>query len=251
MALYLLHERSDRSPASPLFALEARAYLLQNDYALARNVLDRGLAESPAMANLGRVAELLWMMAQTAVQLDDWVTAEQALDQADLLAASMAKPLCRFQILTGFAQLLRTLEVPNQPKLSDVCAKLAEVFGQLDSQSLMFDTTLTRAALAVLGADYPNTFRRGIEIVGIGELDVSSQIALREELATVLGNTIPSKLDEAVLLAIEKSHQDQLLISKIAEIIAIQGYLLDAANLAGIEDYREPWEIETSPEVLL
>ena len=249
-ALALLDERSDRTPASPLFALEARVHLLQNNFAQARHVLDRGLAESPATANLGRVAELLWMKAQTAFQSGDWVAAEQALEQADLVAAGMIKPLCRFQILTGLAQLLHSREIPSQRSLGDVCAQLAEVFGQLDFQALMFDTTLTRAALAVLGADYPNAFRRGLEIVGIGDLDVSSQATLREELETVLDKNMPGKLDEAALLAIDESHQDHLLLAKMAEILAAQGYSLAAANLAGIEDYREPWEIQTSPEVL-
>lgn len=348
-ALALFAERSDRSPASPLFALEARVHLLQNDFARARQVLDQGLAASPATANLGRVAELLWMKAQTAVQTEDWVTAEQALEQADLVAAGMVKPLCRFQILTGLAQLLyaratcnkpslgnacknllkafkelprwlaqllhirelsnqptlaevhvklsqvfaqfftglkrlfHTQEIwnpmnwsdlcvglkdafaqllmgfaeclqppdkPSQTNISDVCQKLAEVFGQLDTQSLMFDPTLTRAALAVLGADYPSAFRRGLDIVGIGDIDVSSQDALREELETGLGKVMPRKLDGAALLAIDESHQHHMHLAKMAEILAAQGYSLAGANLAGIEDYRELWEIQTSPEVL-
>ena len=91
-ALDLLRERSERSAASPLFALGAKTYLLMQDYDTAWNVLDYGIRRVIETPNRGRLAELYWLQAQVALlrngalegvlEADScWQRAEEALSQ--------------------------------------------------------------------------------------------------------------------------------------------------------------------------
>ncbi len=249
-ALKLLGERPERSPASPLFALEARVWWLLDDNSAALAALDRGLESSPATANLGRVAELLWMKAQTLLLRADRSAAADALAQAERVAEAMPRPLCRFQILTGLVQLLRSGGEPERARLNAARTRLAAVYSELEPDDLTFDRSLTRAALAGLGADFPAAFRRGLQAVGLGRIDPESQQPLLAQLRQRFGDNQRADLDQAVLLALDQSPEDQDLLTQLAAVLDAQGYSLAGANLAGIEEYREPWETQNAPEVL-
>jgi hypothetical protein len=82
-ALSLLHERPQRTEESPLYALEAKAYLLRDEFKKASDVLERGIRRVSESTNRGRLAELFWLQSQVALLRKDAATADQMLERAE------------------------------------------------------------------------------------------------------------------------------------------------------------------------
>ncbi|MXN92874.1 hypothetical protein GR160_16730 [Flavobacterium sp. Sd200] len=99
-ALFLLQERTDRSTDSPVFALEAKAYMLNNDTSHAAAVLEQGINTVSGSANRGRLAELLWLQAQLALLSDNPVLAADYLGMAAESVQKAVNPIPEIQILS-------------------------------------------------------------------------------------------------------------------------------------------------------
>jgi hypothetical protein len=100
-ALKLLHARTERTPESPLFAIEARLLMSSNSLAAAADVLAKALAGYPIMGNPGRRAELLWLSALIARLQNDPARADAHLDDLIALAPSLKSQLALVQALAS------------------------------------------------------------------------------------------------------------------------------------------------------
>ena len=251
-ALKILSERKDRSPGSPLFALEARAYLLAEDYQAAARTLDAGISSMPLNPNRGRFVELLWMRAALASQLGQIVECDGYLEQAQRTAESISNPLCRLQILT---ERLVTRERWPQILLGDsapIRVKLLDSLSGMDNALVDQQRGLMRNAIAFLGSAYPVTFRRLLVAVGLGEI-TNEQLRL---LVDSLAHTVPTlppfhpsaSPDATALSLIDKTNMDPQVIDGIASLLR-QKMGTGSTAIVGIEEYREPWELETAADV--
>ncbi len=89
-ALTLLSERPERLADSPLYALEAKVYMLQKKLTRAWYVLEDGIQRVLESSNRGRLAELFWLQAQVALLRNEpeqadalLVKAEKAVEKAE------------------------------------------------------------------------------------------------------------------------------------------------------------------------
>jgi tetratricopeptide (TPR) repeat protein len=254
-ALTILGERADRSEGSPLFALEGRVRLLNNQFEEAAKVFDRGIASMAPQPNRGRFVELLWLRAQTASRLEKYVEADGFLEQAEQIANTIEDPLCRVQILTERMMIRqdRTELSASQP----IRARLAEVFAMLNEAQMDRERGLIRNALSFLGSEYPVSFRRGFEAVGLGDLAPKRASRLLDFVMPRLVQTVvqialamkeDQSIEPMVRQALKQSPSNASLIDGIAEALNPGRSSTGSATLAGIEEYREAWELEAPRE---
>ena len=111
---------------------------------------------------------------------------------------------------------------------------------------------LVRNAIAFLGAAYPVTFRRLLSTVGIGDVTNEQLRQLMALLMTVVTPLPPldssSSPDTTALTLIDRTNMNQQVVDGIASLLR-QKIGTGATAIVGIEEYREPWELETSAEV--
>ncbi len=130
-ALAILAGRTDRTPASVLYILEARAYVLKGDLTSAATVLDTAIASFPPQPNRGRVAEFFWVRAEVAREMGDIAESDVFLEQAQQTALTIANALCRLQIITERLILRKYPNAPlaHEPSLE---ALVGDALGRLD-----------------------------------------------------------------------------------------------------------------------
>ena len=247
-ALADLGERSERLPGSALYPLEARAHLLAGEPRKALEVLERGLESMPLTGNPGRHAEMLWLHAEAAAALSHFGIADASLARAEIVARDIADPLCRLQILTQRLLLLRRRGLEGGAEvLRDV---LARTLQRLDEVHMDREPALVRLAVSELAPEqWPGLLRKIVEAVGIGALEPGAESALRAALsAEGLPQSQSSSLDALLHRELATSKDTGPIGAAVIAALRSQGLTLDAANLAGIEEYREPWETEISEE---
>jgi hypothetical protein len=159
-ALKLLSERTDRSDASPLFALEAKAYLLADNVSGAADVLTKGITRVSGSTNRGRLAELFWLQAQVEILKHDLKAADDALSQAEKAIEKGSNPiplmhvLChRLLLREKFTETYSETVVQLRLKLNNVCARTNDRY----AFSAEFVIGL---AIYLLGNEFPATTSR-------------------------------------------------------------------------------------------
>lgn len=252
-AISMLSARKERTSESPLFAIEARARLSQGESANAAGLLEAALDGYPALGNRGRLAELLWLMAEATWNKGD-ASSIDFLDRLIDVCETLASPLSAVQALTQKLVLLK-----DQPA-DDVRERLAAKLSTLSPAEIDKEQSVVRLALVQLGESFPRT---------IGALigPLSSEIILRltavkldpseiEKLVgqlpepqrtSILSGRLP---DVADLFAIAASvPTDDGATSVIVNLLSSEGATLAGAGLAGLDVYREPWERAAATEI--
>ncbi|MCP3139788.1 hypothetical protein [Pyxidicoccus xibeiensis] len=269
--LQLLGARKERTPESPLYAIEARALLAMGRQTDAAALLSRALEGFPTVGNLGRLAELLWIQTRAMLSLDDFENAGVTLGRLEKLATTMRSPLTRVQALTE----LVALEDVGSKDGREAREALAAVLSKVSERDADKERSLIRLALTRLGADYPATLGRLLPLVvhdwmfmvSRGSIDVRP--ALREMELVLRERGEPWMLEVARYVRVGGQSAElsrrvaQEIVGRIgapgsgpAEVEAAITLLraenasLREANLAGIESYRESWELDAAPEVL-
>jgi len=251
-ALAVLSERKERSPGSPLFALEARAHLLARDNLSAARVLDDGIASMPFNPNRGRYVELLWMRAGVAENLTEIVDSDNYLERAQRTAESISNPLCLVQILTERLVIRERWPNVSLSDSSPLRDRLAETLSATNEALVDQERGLVRNAIGFLGSAYPVTFGKMLASVGLG-------VITREQLNELLLNLspmVPSVLpldssnapDVTALSLMDRTNMDVHLLDGIASLLR-HTIGTGSTPIVGIEEYREPWELETSADV--
>jgi hypothetical protein len=222
-ALKRLGERKDRSPGSALYSVEARMHLLRDDYKRALKVLHEGLESMPITGNPGRQAEMLWLRSQAEAGRKLLETADATLAQAEVVAREIPNPLCRLQVLAQRLLLRRRRDAAGAGGSAALRDALAETLLRVEPWQASQEGVLVGIALSELAPDHVAALRHGLSLVGSG-------------------------LVPGVRLALEEEGKTGESAAKLTAVLREQGWSLDAANLAGIEDYRETWEKETPEE---
>ena len=183
--LKLLSERTERTPESPLYALEIRA-LMDVDKALdASQLALTAISQWPAVGNLGRLAELLWLGSQACAAIGDESNSIRMLDSLCDVALRFTEKLALVQGLTELVfrqrsvlrssrdslRLATQLNLPGTPPATaqsiggtaaamSTQKRLAAALDQLDSSQVDRERSLIRLAMVRLGPEYSETTAR-------------------------------------------------------------------------------------------
>ncbi|CAA9303499.1 MAG: hypothetical protein AVDCRST_MAG07-1056 [uncultured Frankineae bacterium] len=273
--LDLLSERPERTPGSPLSAVEARVLLDLQRPQDAASLLDGALAEFPALGNPGRLAELLWLRTQAAAVLGESSTRLALLHRLVDVTAGMHSSLAHVQALT---ELLGALDPDSRPdavgEAGRVRPALAQALGRLTQDEIATERSLVRLALVRLGPHYPSLVAQLAPLVlfdltylaDSGLVDLLPALPrVRELLADLLpsdgapagdGRATAGVVAERIVSALARRTRAEeggaplaRLAAGVLLLLRAEGASLSGSSLAGLEDYRETWELETTREV--
>ena len=188
--LELLNDRKERTPQSPLYAIEARALMDADRAADAARLLRGVVAGWPALGNPGRLAELLWLGSQACGAIGDAGSALRMLTSLCEVAQGLTNKLALVQGLTELvehqqaalrpqpdrAELARGLDLdaslPDEPwpdigpvNIITTQQHLAAALDALNESQIEQERSLIRLALVRLGPDYPNTTARAVPLI--------------------------------------------------------------------------------------
>ncbi|HEV2514149.1 MAG TPA: hypothetical protein VGV07_02775 [Devosia sp.] len=263
--LDLLAERAERSPESPLFAIEMRARMSlgEEDQDECRRALELGqrvIGDWP-MNNLGRLAEIIWLSAQAAQLTGEQDTARALLRDLVELAGRLSSALPGIQALT---ELVAVTEGEERDVVrGDLATRLNEVsFEEVDRER-----PLIRLACVRMGAEHadvvrrllpaimrdlfwrfrqdPSTVAKAWPAVVAALADAAEeqwQSLYRQALAAPDSDEARQSLFDQVLEAASQSPSDAGMQAALA-ILAAEEADLRAAGLAGLDEYRESFEL--------
>jgi hypothetical protein len=169
-ALSVLHERSERVPASPLLRLEVQALLQIGEFDAAATRAEQALHEAAEAGEQAAAADAALLLAQAEEALGGLeraaTRAQEAGDWADALGEI-------YLVLRARISALRLARKRGAPE--DVLAARAQAIGALlDSETLRglrSRSALLRELLAELGGSHARLLRTGLEVLGV---DLSS-----------------------------------------------------------------------------
>jgi tetratricopeptide (TPR) repeat protein len=265
----MLRQRTERSADSPLFAIEARAWLALDQPREAIALLDRALDNYPTLANPGRFAELLWLRAQAALRLPKLDEAYAFLERLIALSSTLTSALVGVQALSEILVISRTIDA-TETALDQQRQLLAFKLSEVTDADIQKEKDLLRLAIVRLGSDYPATISRiaprvadqFIDLWKNGEIESSEivkRLAQRPELLRYLsvdiGKFSSSQnefLEHAIRQIVEMVARNEVpeLSGLLIEIFDSEGATLSGASLAGLDAYREMWELEAASEAV-
>ncbi|MEX2233632.1 MAG: hypothetical protein WD824_15820 [Cyclobacteriaceae bacterium] len=160
LAFTLFNERTQRSTASPLFALEAKAYMLAENLPKAKAVIDRGIDDVLTSGNRGRLAELLWLRSQVLILERKPEAADEALSQAQLAVTNANNPTALIHILIHRLMLRQSFEKNKYQESSNALrVKLNTACQRLDSSTLYQQPFIIELAISFLDREFPETVK--------------------------------------------------------------------------------------------
>ncbi len=277
--LSLLSDRATRSDQSPITSIEARCLTSLGDFDAAEKLLTDALDEFPINGNPGRKAEYLWLLAKNLREAGDMERALDVLRDLAELAASLTSPIPLVQCLAA-ALGIAPPDFPALPNfradLTDALMRCSDVdisrepdvmrngFAAVDVASAPL---LGRCALASLSGLYGIVPRREAfqptaeHVAAI--LDIAREATTRPECEK-LGNGLLSALNPTQLTTSDLLQSFDVLRPPLVEamdgrpgpaaamaaqvvwhLCQMETTSFATATLAGIDDYRMPWEVET------
>lgn len=280
--LSMLSEREERTSQSPLVSIEARCLVSIGDYSAAEELLVSSLEASPINGNPGRRAEYLWLLAKTYLERGDRDLALRTLRDLAEVAGSLASPLPLVQTLSS-ALSIAPGDDPSVPLFrSDLVHALlrcsdAEISREPDVVRRGFSKVdpsaaprLPRCALASLSGLYDIVVRSEafkptasgmksiLEIAGKCESEGRDGVRdLGRELQKALD---PDQLRTSSFLEAFNALRRPLVEARddapdpagaiaaqvVWHLLQMETTSLATATLAGIDEYRMNWEVETN-----
>lgn len=170
----LLHERTERSLSSPLFAIEAKANLIYNQADRADQVIDEGIKKVSQSTNRGRLAELFWLKSQIAVMKNDILEANQCLQEAQLAIQHASNPVTLIHILCQRLLLLKTYPEYFVEADEILRSELSTACLRLNKNQKYVPEFIILLAVGFLGGEYPKTIDRLQDYYSVFENDNNS-----------------------------------------------------------------------------
>lgn len=258
--LELIGGRSDRTADSPLYGIEARVWLDLGELQRAADVLDPALAGYPVLGNAGRLAELLWLRAQAAG--DDRPARLAFLDRLRQLVADFRSPVAYVQVLTELLGVLNPddLADPPDPQAGPLRRDLAAALESLTEDEIGREASLLRLALVRLGPHYPALVAKlaPAVVADFEYLVRRGMIAVEPPFAEAASGGVEEQIETTVYelprtLRPEARVEDRAkaygLARDLLDLLKAEKANLAGATLAGIDDYREAWELSSIREV--
>jgi hypothetical protein len=274
-ALSLLLQRSDRTPDSPLFAIQSRLLVSTGDLVGAERLLAAALVGYPAFGNPGRRAELLWLAAQVARRIGNNAEADERLDQLIEFSPAVRS---RLPLVQALASRLHHA-ASGWTGAPDLQQSLVRALLALDPDEIYREADIVRTAYARLPLDVAPAARRVLAQIGSSlsmvlvreqlNFDVTRVQALRDFAAGTAGQagaewlgasvvgmfssgTVQTsdllKLVDVALSVLTDPQAEQasegIYAAKIVWwLLQLEPGDLGSATLAGIDEYRAEWEL--------
>jgi hypothetical protein len=178
-ALDALHERDERTPGSPLYALEAEVWERLDNWSQAWLTIERGIASADAAGNRWLGVSLRLRGARVDTRRGDFEAALQKLDDAETLAAD--DDVHTLAIILNRLVLQRIVGDAPSARIA-LIDTLRERFNRLSNEQVAEQPLLMGSIARELGAEYPDVLHR---IVRFNGLETERQSLLRA-LATAL-----------------------------------------------------------------
>ncbi|HYE55701.1 MAG TPA: hypothetical protein VD996_12685 [Chitinophagaceae bacterium] len=165
-ALHLLRERNERTVNSPLFALEAKAHLLQMNVEKAGAVLAAGIETVSGSTNMGRLAELYWLQSQVSLLQEDPSGADVWLERAEQSVEQAVSPQALMHVLCH--RIMLRIHYPRSyaQNIAALRAKLNTACDRVDLSAAYDMEFVLSLALFLLGDEFPKTANR---LSGVGK----------------------------------------------------------------------------------
>jgi hypothetical protein len=165
-ALALLSERSERTTSSPLFALEAKAWMLRKDYSSALQAVERGIDQVSTSNNRGRLAELPWLKSQICLPEGDPPGADRALERAERTIEHATDRLPLMHVLCHRLLLREQYPGKYRESATRVRSRLNEIGASVSEWNEYSSLFVARLAANLLAAEFPRTSRHLGGLVG-------------------------------------------------------------------------------------
>lgn len=268
-ALALLHESAARSAESPLYAIEARVLIALGRHDEAAALIDSAMRAYPALGNVGRLAELLWLRAQAAQWMNN---VSEARDWLEQLAKRSASLNMRLPLVQAQTELASPSSGGTPGELVADRQRLAVALAMLEAAEVNAENSLVRLALVRIGPEFGGL---------IGKLAPQVITGFRIALATGIVDTQPvfeplmallrpipwlrtlphlekdpsprafdATMDELIEdLSRPSPHENTA--KALVTLLGAENVTLLNSTLAGIDEYRAPWELNVYAESML
>jgi hypothetical protein len=215
-ALELLHERIERSPASPLYTLEATTYSRMHRFEDARNAIREGLASASQVPHATEALNLAILSAQLDVRLGQSEPPTQVLQEYRLFAEHFRAD--HRLLVLGLHRLtsLRSTRPPCPEAIRSLKLEMLSVLEEIPESDVKSHPSLYRRVAAELGDESSALPPRLLHYVG---LEKTLSPRMLSELAGFLvewdsmisppsGVHRPGVLAQAVGLEVPSTQQD-------------------------------------------
>ena len=179
-ALLLLHERSDRSDTSPLYALEAKALLIREDLEAAGKIIKQGIKQIAGGANPGRLAELYWLYAQVLLLKSNYTEASAVLGMAERAVSKLNYPIAQMHILCHLLKIT-TDQAGSAVQIRDLRTRLNNASKKLTAHYGHQDAFVIRMAKYYLQDEFPDTYAT-LEVFESGTQEVWNDMLTNENI---------------------------------------------------------------------
>lgn len=184
-ALQVLRERDARTPASPLFALEARALEATGDQGAAMEVVDAGIGQAFRVGADAVRLDLLLLGAEIEWRRGRLEESGERLTRAELLARQRGDRVAQLRAAAArleLASLQAGLESASPAPSPSLAARGPELLDALSDAELRLAPEAARRVAAELGAPARATLARVVRVVGVGVPDPRQLAALGRAL---------------------------------------------------------------------
>ena len=159
----ILGERTERSPGSPLYFVEAQLALQLQGAPAAEPILRRGIDSAAMSGDRFQNLRLLGLLASVLLETNRLLEAEQTLAQAEEIARDLRQTRLLLNILSLRAQVAGRLGKPT----SQLDAELAELISGLSNTEILAIGEPARPAFSRADSVKPPLLIRGLEVLGV------------------------------------------------------------------------------------
>jgi hypothetical protein len=178
-AFSLLRERDDRTNGSPLFALEVKAYLLDEKYARALEAAMIGSERLKDAFEPWRRGEVLWLQAQAHMGLDRPDLADRALESA---AELFAHPDCPVAQMHTVSQRISLRTVFGWQPAFNLTSDLVRIALQVYERRPHYVSGLMRRIVEQVSSDFPREAEQLASISATFGVEVTRTLLQGESL---------------------------------------------------------------------
>ncbi len=196
-ALEALNERAERTPNSPLYALEARTMARLHRWQEARSAMHIALTmQFRAGAEDDDLVELLILYARIDEQLGNTGAALVALAEARMVVEGLDTPQRLLEIDLLRLRLLRSAPLADRAELASLKDGIVAALEQATTRDLLDRPDVLRMAVQQIGQEYPDILLQAIELLGLRFSDTVTPADLAAALAD-WGKQIADQVEQA------------------------------------------------------
>jgi hypothetical protein len=192
-ALTVLNERIDRTPRSPLFALEAEAYRFLRQFDKALEAANRGVEAASRAGAVDLVLDLLLKMAVIEETRNKMVGAEMLVDRAAAMLHDTSNRMLRLRVAVSKLRAQRQLRPANRTERATLREEALQMLDEEMLRRLRDQPVLLREVAAELSKQDARIAALAIETLGI-EVETDAQATA---LAKAIVNLAPAGSKEA------------------------------------------------------